>query len=402
MGHNTRQEVEIIPAQAKVVEHVQSVYTCRHCEKNNTDDAVPFVKAEMPAPLIKGSLASPSAVAHIMYQKYVMYAPVYRQEKDWERQGMFLSRQTMNNWINLCADKYLRPLYNRLRVLLLLHKVLHGDESPIQVLRELEKLATSKSYMWLYRTSGDTDQHIVYYEYQPSRSHDHPAAFLKDFTGYLHADGYPGYHMLTWMIIVGCWAHLRRYFTDALKSIPKNEWAGSVAQKAVLRIAKLFQMEEQWADLKPEERYKLRLEKSKPKAEEFFKWIGSQNILPKSATGRAIKYALEQREWLMNVYLDGRTELSNNRIENSVRPYALGRRNWLFCNSVDGAHACAIIYTIIETARANGLNIFEYLKFLLSVAPSTKEEDIDTLLPWGKAVPEKCFMPKPRPQEKSA
>jgi len=402
MGHNTRQEVMIIPAQVKMLEHVQSVYTCRNCEKNSADESVPFVKADMPAPLIKGSVASPSAVAYIMYQKYVMYAPIYRQEKDWERQGIFLSRQTMTNWINICAEEYLRPLYNRLRVILLQHKVLHADESPIQVLREPEKSATSKSYMWLYRTSGDTEQHIVFYEYQPSRSHDHPELFLRGFTGYLHADGYQGYHMLTGMIIVGCWSHLRRRFTDALKSMPKEDRANSVAQKALLHIAKLFHMESQWADLTPEERYTCRLEKSKPKAEAFFKWIGSLNILPKSATGKAINYALGQRVWLMNVYLDGRTEFSNNRIENSVRPYALGRRNWLFCNSVSGAYACAIIYTIIESARANGLNLFEYLKFLFSVVSNIKDGDIDTLLPWGDAVPEKCILPKPKLQERSA
>jgi hypothetical protein len=231
---------------------------------------------------------------------------------------------------------------------------------------------------------------MILYEYQPSRSHTHPKEFLSGFTGLLHADGFPGYHKLSGMTVIGCWVHCRRKFADSLKTIPKNERSDSVAQEAIQRIGYLFHMEDTWAALTAEERYKRRLKKSKPEAEQFFKWLESQNILPKSATGRAIHYALSQREWLMNVYLDDRTEISNNRIENSVRPYALGRRNWLFCNTVSGAKASAIVYTIIETAKANGLKPFEYLEFLLST-PLTKLTDaIDALLPWGDAVPGQC------------
>jgi len=247
--------------------------------------------------------------------------------------------------------------------------------------------------MWLYRSSGCTERHIILYEYQPTRSHTHPKKFLEGFTGLLHADGYPAYHKLIGMTIVGCWVHCRRKFVDALKTIPKAKRDSSVAQEAIQRIGQLFHMEDQWANLPPDEIYELRLEKSKPKAEAFFIWLGTQNVLPQMATGKAIKYALSQREWLMNVYLDGRTELSNNRIENSVRPYALGRRNWLFCNTVNGAIASSIVYSIIETAVANGLKPFEYLEFLLETAPTAASEAIDTLLPWGEAVPKQCRMP---------
>ena len=401
MGRETRRELVIVPAQVKVVEHVCFVYSCRRCEKDG--EAVPILKAGMPAPLIKGSLASPSAVAYIMYQKYVMCAPLYRLEKDWERQDVSLSRQTMCNWVIRCAEERLARLCGRLRGLLLESRVLHADESEMQVLHEPGKPATSKSYMWLYRTSGDTERHIVYYEYQPSRSGDHPKQFLDGFTGYVHVDGFPGYHKLTGvMTLVCCWVHCRRKFTDCLKSIPKEERPGSIAQQALRRIGKLFHMESLWAGLSPEERHARRLEKSKPKADAFFSWLASLNVLPKSATGRAINYALTQREWLMNVYLDGRTEFSNNRIENSVRPYALGRKNYLFSNSVRGAKASAIIYTVIETAKANGLRPFEYLQFLLGVEPATMAGDIDSLLPWGGAVPESCAMPKPMPSERSA
>jgi len=391
MGHDTRREIVIIPAQAKVVEHKRSVYSCRNCEKNN--DHVPIVKADMPAPLIKNSVASPSAVAYVMTQKYVMCVPLYRQEKNWERQGLILSRQTLANWVVICALSILMPLYIRLRELLLTNEVLHADESTLQVLHEPGRAAVTKSFMWLYRSSGFTERHIIYFEYQQTRSHIHPKAFLEGFKGYLHADGYPAYHKLTGMTIVGCWVHCRRKFIDALKTIPKAERESSVAQEAVQRIGALFHMEDKWAGLAADKRYLLRLEKSKPKAEAFFNWLELQSILPKTATGRAIHYALSQREWLMNVYLDGRTELSNNRIENSVRPYALGRRNWLFCNTVNGANASAIVYTIIETAIANNLKPFEYLEFLLETAPAATPKTIDTLLPWGEAVPVKCRMP---------
>jgi len=388
MGHDTRREIKIIPAQAKVIEHKRAVYSCRDCEKNN--DNVPIVKADMPAPLINNSVASASAVAYAMYQKYIMHAPLYRQEKSWEWQGVVLSRQTLANWIICCAFTILMPLYTRLKELLLANEVLHADESTLQVLREPGKSAVSKSYMWLYRTSCFIKQHIIFYEYQPSRSHKHPKEFLGGFTGFLHADGLPAYHKLIHMTIVGCWVHCRRKFIDALKTIPKAERDGSVAQEAIQRIGQLFHMEDQWADLSAEERYRLRLEKSKPKAEKFFIWLESQNVLPKTATGRAIHYALSQRKWLMNVYLDGRTELSNNRIENSVRPYAQGRRNWLFCNTVDGAKASAIIFTIMETAKANGLKPFEYMEFLLGVSPAEIAKATDLLLPWGEKVPEEC------------
>jgi transposase len=206
MGHDIRRELVIVPAQVKVVEHRQAVYSCRGCEKNN--DHVPFVKAPVPVPVIKGSFASPSAVAHIMAQKYVMHSPLYRQEKNWGRQGVALSRQTMANWVIRCAMDWLLPIYNRLMAIMLLCWALHADETRLQVLRELGRAAKAKSFMWLYRTSGDTDRHIILFEYQPSRSHVHPENFLKGFKGLLHTDGFSGYHILPpEIIVVGCWSH---------------------------------------------------------------------------------------------------------------------------------------------------------------------------------------------------
>jgi hypothetical protein len=278
---------------------------------------------------------------------------------------------------------------------LLAQEVLHADETVVQVLNEPGKEPTTDSYMWLYRTSGDTERHIILFEYQPSRSSIHPKLFLAGFKGFLHADGYAGYNALPAEITrVGCWVHMRRKFTDALKAIPEAQRTESLAQEAVRKIGYLFHLEGQWENLDPESRYNLRLEKSKPFAEKLFAWLEKQRVLPKCALGRAVNYALDQRRWLMNVYLDGRTELSNNRIENSVRPFAVGRRNWLFCNTVNGAEASAVTYSIIESAKSNGLKPFEYLEFLFETMPNVTFIEIDSLLPWGEAVPENCRMPR--------
>jgi len=391
MGHNTRRELEIIPAQVQVIEHRQAVYSCRHCEKHN--DHTPILKAPMPEPVIKGSLASPSAIAYIVHQKYVMHTPLYRQEQDWQRQGIALSRQTMANWIVRCAEDWLEPLYERMRSQLLAHEVLHADETVLQVLREPGKKANTNSYMWLYRTSGDTEHPIVLYEYQPTRSSAHPRRFLADFHGYLHTDGYDAYHKLP-LTVVGCWVHMRRKFTDALKTVTQEEKLDSNAQKAIERIAQLFHLESLWKNLPPKERYARRLAESKPLAEAFFVWLETLDTLPKMPLGKAVQYTQGQRRWLMNVYLDGRLELSNNRAENSIRPFVIGRKNWLFSNSQKGARASSVIYSIIETAKENGLKPFEYLKFLLETVPNATTGELDSLLPWGEAVPERCRMPE--------
>ncbi len=392
MGQDSRRELKIIPAQVKVVEHRRAVYSCRACEKNS--DHVPIVKATLPEPVIKGSIASPSLVAHIMNQKYVMHVPLYRQEQAWLREGISLSRQNMANWVIRCSEDWLEPLYNRMKELLRLSEVLHADETVCQVLREPGKKANTNSYMWLYRTSGAALMQIVLYEYQPTRSSAHPKRFLNGWKGYLHADGYSGYHNLPPdIIVIGCWTHLRRKFTDALKSLPEESKDKGAAYEAIKRIGALFHKEDQWKDLEPDKRQELRLKESKPLAEALFAWLESLNVLPQFPLGKAVNYALNQRRWLMNFYLDGRMELSNNRAENSIRPFAVGRKNWLFANTQKGVRASAVVYSIIETAKANGLKPFEYLQFLFETMPSTITSELDSLLPWGEAVPAACRLP---------
>ena len=390
MGHEIRRELKVIPAQVKVIEHRRKIYSCRNCEK--TEDHTPIVKAPMPEPVIKGSLASPSAIAHIMTQKFVMYNPLYRQEQDWLRQGLSLSRQTMANWVIRASEDWLEPIYERMRQELLNQEVLHADETTLQVLREPGRAARQESYMWLYRTSGDTEHPIVLYEYQPTRSSAHPKRFLTGYTGYLHTDGYSGYHTLSGITVVGCFAHLRRKFDEAVKALPPEKREGSESQKGLELINELFALEHEFEGLTPEQRKEARLERSKPKAEAFFAWAKSLGALPKSALGKAIRYAEEQYPWLMNVYLDGRLELTNNRAERSIKPFVMGRKNWLFNNTVKGARASSVIYSIIETAKENGLKPFEYLEFLFETMPNTTMGMLDKLLPWSPEIPDRCRM----------
>lgn len=385
IGTTTRDELKIIPAKVIRVQHRCKAYKCPICAK--TSDKTPIIRATMPAPLIKNSVASASAVAHIMTQKYLMHLPFYRLEQDFLRQGVFANRQNMVNWsIQVCED-WLSPIYDKLRQNLLRHDVLHADETSLQVLKEPGKTAEQKSYMWLYRTSGDAERPTMLYEYKPDRGGKHPEAFLSGWQGFCHTDGYSPYHGLEGVSAVGCWAHVRRKSDEAFKIAKTTD---SQAKIGIDFCNHLFALEREFAGLSPSERFSRRMEKSKPHAEAFFVWAKSVHMPPKLAITRAISYALKQEKWLMNVFMDGRLELSNNRAERSIKPFVIGRKNWLFAASVAGARAGAVAFSIIETAKENGLKPFEYLSFLLESLPNATNDQVDALLPWGCGVPEVC------------
>jgi len=365
-----RRELVIVPAQVKIIEHVSKTYACRNCEQTATEpgDAT-IIKAPLPESVIKGSFASPEAIAHIMYQKFVMGTPLYRQEKDWERQGILLSRQTMSNWLLTATEKYLEPLYNALLAILLTMQVLHSDETHLQVLHEPGKAPQTKSSMWLYRTSGDAKFPIVLYEYQPDKTAKRPKEFLKNFKGYLHTDGAEYFHSLPdEIIIVGCFAHARRKFDEALKSLLPKDRSNSKVAEGKKYCDRLFELEREFADLSPEERRQKRLELSKPLLAEFFAWAENHSHLTKTPLGKAVHYLLGQRKYLENFLLDGRLELSNNRAERSIKPFVIDRKNFLFANTPRGAKASAIMFSIIETAKENGLNPFKYLVHVFKLA----------------------------------
>ena len=392
MGHSEpRLEIEIIPAQVKVIEYVREIYACRNCEHNGT--SVPVIKAPMPEPVIKGSAASPSSVAHIMVQKYVNAVPLYRQEMDFIANGFTLSRQTMANWMIYCAEHWLKPLYELMKSFLMKEEVIHADETVLQVLHEPGRASRTNSYMWLYMTSVFAALRIVLYDYQETRASSHPKRFLENFKGFLHSDGYSAYHTLPPGITVcGCWAHARRAFADALKAAPPNERSGTASQTGLDFCNRLFALEREYDKecLTPEERFQARLERSKPISDALFAWAATVIALPKSALGKALHYLFGQRPYLENVYKDGRLDLSNNRAERSIKPFVIGRKNWMFSASPKGANASAVIYSIIETAKMNKLKPFEYLKHIFETMPNITSDKYCDLLPWSETLPERC------------
>lgn len=392
IGKNERKELKIIPAKAVVVEHVQYIYGCRGCEKNGTQATI--VKAPTPKALIPGGFASASSVAYIMVEKYDIAVPLNRQQTVFGRLGIPLSRQTMSNWIIYCAENWLSLFYDMMHERLLHCDVLHADETVVQVLHEPGKAPESKSYMWQYRTGSESQTPIVLFEYQPGRGAEHPKRFLDGFKGYLHCDGYAAYRTLPNVTIVGCWAHVRRKFHDALQSLKKEEWVGSKAAIGLQYCDKLFALERAWKSLTPEERFEQRLTQSLPLAKEFVKWGRSLGDQPKSPSGAAVKYLLSMWPDLEKVYRDGRLEISNNSAERIMKAFAVGRKNWLFSNSQSGARSSAVVYSLIETAKENGLDPFGYLVYLFETLPnmtSSQLDDLDAMLPWSKSMPSSCY-----------
>lgn len=399
MSTEERLELKVIPAQISVVKHIRSVYSCRNCEKNATENQV--ITAPMPKAAFPKSLASPSLVSYLMDMKYVKAVPIYRMEQDFKRQGLMLSRQTMSNWMIKASRTYLVPLYERMHEILLTKQVVHADETEVEVLHEPGKEPSQKSYMWMYRTGSDSKP-LVLYDYRTGRSGDYAKEFLAGFHGYLQVDGYAGYNKVDDVTLVGCFAHARRKFDETLKALPKEKATPeySLAAKGFDYCNQLFAIEKKIETLSFEERYKERLEKSKPVLDEFFAWVekledpmNPEGVLPKSSLGKAVGYASRQKEKLLAFLEDGRLELSNNRAERAIKPFVIGRRNWLFCNSQQGATASSVIYSIIETAKENEISPFQYLKYLFEVLPTIEDitpARIDELLPWSQTLPDIC------------
>lgn len=389
IGKEERHTLVITPPQFIHRIDVYYNYACKSCEAQS-DEAL-IVKTPKEPTFLPGSFASPEAVAHVTTQKFVMYSPLYRQEQELNRQGIKLSRQTMSNWLLNASEAWLHPIYHVLHKALVAHAVLHGDETTLQVLKEPGKSATSKSYMWLYRTSGDAEHPIVLYEYQPDRKPIHAKNFLEGFTGWFHADGYQGYHTLPDNIrVVGCWAHARRKFDEALNAVPKAARSENPAAVGEAYCSKLFQLEQDFADLSSDERYNKRREQSQPVLDAFLAWVQNlkKKTTPKSALGKALNYVQEQWPYLIRFLEDGRLELSNNRAERSIKPFVMGRKNFLFANTPAGAQSSAVVYSLIETAKENHLDPYRYLLWIFQEAPKVAASNPD----WAKQ-----FMPQHAP-----
>jgi transposase len=398
MSTQIRTEIKIIPAQVKKTEHVTHIYACRNCER--TADETPIISAPVPAPVIPKSIASPSAVAYIMNQKFVDGLPLYRQEQQLARLDFELSRQTMANWMIYTADHWLSPLYARMKHHLVKLEILMADETELQVLKEPGRAAQTKSYMWLYR-SGRYGPPIVLYEYQSTRAGEHPRRFLTGFSGYLQVDGYVGYEKMPGVILSGCWAHARRKFDEVVKSLPKNaEISNTLAKEGLDYCRHLYAIEKQIRDASPEERLAARQAVSKPVTENFKEWLDTQvaRVLPKTTLGKAINYCINQWDKLTTFLEDGRLEIDNNRAERSIKPFVIGRKAWLFADTQAGARASAIIYSTVESAKENGLKPYNYLTHLFEKLPNMDIADhtaLDALLPWSTSLPEECRLKNP-------
>ena len=376
IGKEVRRTLVIEPPKFHERDDVYYTYACPACEKE-TDEAN-ITKVQPEPSVLRGSFASGEAIAHIMTQKFVMYSPLYRQEQEFKRAGLKLSRQTMSNWVLHASDDWLRPVYDELRKELRARQVLHADETTLQVLHEPGKTAVSKSYMWLYRTGGDAERPIVLYEYQPNRKAENAEKFLEDFSGWLHADGYSGYHRLPERIrIVGCLAHARRKFDEALNLLPKEAQKGSKAAEGVAFFSHLFDQDDGFEDMTAQARHHKRLEQEKPVLDALFAWAKGlmSSTAPKSALGKALHYLQEQRPYLVRYLEDGRLEQSNNRAERSIKPFVMGRKNFLFANTPGGAQSSAVIYSLIETAKENGLDPYRYLLWIFKTAPKLSKTD---------------------------
>ena len=383
VGEEIVRTLELIPAKIVVHEEHYVNYACKECNGEDTEEEIgktQFIKTPHVPVVYPGSYCSPAAAAFLMTQKFVMGSPLYRMEQDFMRRGLELSRQTMSNWMIACADAWLVPLYERLHQQLLLADIINADETELQVLREPGRRAQTKSYMWLYRTGSYAEHPIVLFEYQPGRGSKYPLDFLNGFKGYLQTDGYAGYDALKDVTHVGCMAHLKRKFHDAVTALPNGKKAGSAVEGEAY-CEKLFQLERTFKDLSPEDRKQKRQELAKPVFDEFLAWGSTRTASSKSKLGEALTYLHNNGKELSEYLNDGRLEISNNIAERSIKMFVIDRKNFLFANTPKGATASAVMFSIIQTAIANHLEPYLYLKYVFSEAPKIAAEGKDWIIP---------------------
>ena len=388
-----RREVIHVKPSMYMLEYVGTTYGCPVCKDTEDPQFVKDNKA--PAALIKGSYTSPSLTSWVLYEKFAKSVPFYRLEKSLEELGAKISRTTMANWAIQCNSLYFKHLTDYFHRELLKRKYLMMDETPIQVLHEPGRTPESKSYVWLMRSGNDGLPPIIYYRYAPTRSGD-VALELTDGIQpgtYLMCDGFSGYNKLKDVRRCTCYAHIRRYFYEAIPAGHDRDITNPAVQ-GVMYCNKLFSYENKYAErhYKPETIKKRRLKDEKPVIEAFLDWADKQVVTGNSKFSKALTYFKNRRNDLMTYLEDGHCSLSNNWSENSIRPVTVGRKNWLFSSSVDGAEASMNIYTIIEMAKLHGLKRQKYLEYILEHRPSAEmtDEELSLLAPWNKDVQETC------------
>lgn len=378
IGEDISEQLDIIPMQIQVLRHIRKRYGCPGSLHAPVTAALP------PQPLPKSN-ASPDFLAMLLAVKFVDGLPLARFEYVLERHGVPVPRQTLARWV-IGAGKLLQPLHNLMRDILLEGSVIHMDETVVQVLKEPDKKPTSTSYMWV-QTGGLPDKPVVLYDYDPSRSGDVPVRLLQDYCGYLMTDGYDGYNGLAkteGIEHLACWAHVRRRFVEATRVQPKGKRGH--ADEAVALIGKLYGIERDHKDAKDEVRLLARQQHSVPALAALHAWLENTlpGVTPKSALGTALAYMKKYWSRLTRYTERGNLPIDNNRCENAIRPFVVGRKGWLFSDTQNGAHASAVIYSLVQTAKANGLEPYVWLRRVMRDLPAAKTvEDVEALLPWN-------------------
>jgi transposase len=380
MGEDKSEKLEFIPAQIKVIEHIRPKYACRHCDKSSTQTQIK--QASMPAMPINKGIATSSLLSQLITSKYQYGLPLYRQEAMFKQYGIELSRQTMSSWIDKSATLF-APLVERLKAELLRQPTLFADETPLKVVKS-DKV---NSYMWVYCSGRDSPDpnnpipNIVLYDFHNSRAAACVVNYLDGYQGYLHVDGYQAYAR-TEATLIGCWAHARRKFIDAKKLQGKNKTGK--ADVVLSLIQKLYGVESRIKDKSVDDKYTARQEVSLPILSKLKIWLEQDqpNLVGNSKLIEAANYLANQWHKLIRYVDDGRLSIDNNRAERAVKPFVIGRKNWLFSQTANGAHASATLYSIVETAKINGLIPFNYICACLDEL-CQPEPDIDSLLPWN-------------------
>lgn len=380
IGEEVSEQLDVVPAKVQVLRHVRPKYACPCCRQG-------VKTAKLPPQPIPKSFASPGLLAHICTAKYVDALPLYRQESILRRAGVDIPRATSAGWM-LKLGELVLPLVNLLRDTLLGYDIVQMDETTVQVLKEDGRKAASKSYMWVQR-GGPPDKPVVLFDYDPSRAQAIPVRLLEGFAGYLQCDGYDGYNAVAAdgrVRLLGCWAHARRKFDEAVKAQGKKAKPTGRAGKGLAFIRVLYRIEKQANDLGAEARYQLRQDKAVPVLKDLRQWLERSlpEVPPQCAIGKALGYLNGEWEKLVRYVEDGRLAIDNNAAERTIRPFVIGRNNWLFADTPNGAHASARLYSLISTAKASGHEPYRYLCHVFKELPAAQSvEDFEALLPFN-------------------
>lgn len=393
------EKLEHHPAYFEVVSYHIGVYAA--------DDNQTIVRAEKPVEMFSKSVCTASLLSSIIFAKYVNHVPLYRQEQVYCANDVFINCRVMANWVIRAAQEYFQNVFDRMRSVLISRRNLHADETPFLVNKD-GRPANSKSYMWVYRTMAEADEpQIVLYQYCPTRGHQNPKGFLEEFKGTLITDGYQVYHKLEkdtpdQFRVAGCWVHCKRKFSEIVKSSDKVKGKSLLAEEGVKKISEIYKKEKECHKEPDEQLLRKRQETVGPLVDEFFTWVkeNSEWVDEESAIGRAFTYAKNQEKYLREFLNDENVPLDNNAAERAIRPFCIGKKNWVMIDTPVGAESSAVIYSIVETAKANNLNIYEYMKYLLEELPEIVQkgkEVPERLMPWSAELPDKVRKPKSVP-----